>query len=84
MKISKFRAWMAFYIITLSFGFIFLITLAPEAQTAKSNDTILGFLLGTGLAAIVSFYFGSNDDKEKSNFNLLKGDTNETNETKIE
>ena len=62
---GKFRAFLAFYILTLSFGFIYLITLYPDAQAAKTNDTILGFLLGTGLAAVISFYFGSNDDPGK-------------------
>lgn len=61
---GKFKAWLAFYIITLSFGFIYMITLVPEAQAAKSNDTILGFLLGTGLASIISFFFQSNDGKK--------------------
>ena len=60
---GKFRAWLSFYIVTLSFVFIFLITLNPVAQEAKSNDIILGFLLGTGLSAIVAFYFGSTDDQ---------------------
>lgn len=61
MVVNKFRAWLAFYIITLSFLFIFVITLLPDAQTAKSNDIILGFILGTGLAAVIAFYFGSSE-----------------------
>ncbi len=61
---GKFKAWLAFYIITLSFGFIYMITLFPQAQGAKTNDTVLGFLLGTGLASIIGFFFGSNDKKK--------------------
>lgn len=61
---SKFRAWLAFYLITLSFGYIYLITLYEPAQAAKSNDIILGFILGTGLAAVIAFYFGSNEPVE--------------------
>ena len=62
---GKYRAWLSFYIITLSFGFLYMITWFPEAQSAKSNDIILGFLLGTGLASIIAFYFGSTEGKDK-------------------
>lgn len=58
---GKFRAWLAWYTVTLTFGYIFVVTLSETAQSSKSSDTILGFLLGTGLSAIVAFYFGSND-----------------------
>jgi len=30
-------------------------------------DTVLGFMLGTLLATIVNWYFGSSKDKEKTN-----------------
>ncbi len=59
--VNKFRAWLAFYVVTLSFIFIFSITLIPEAQGAETNNIILGFLLATGLASILAFYFGSSD-----------------------
>ncbi len=62
---GKFRAWLSFYVVTLSFVFIFLITLSETAQQAKTNDIVLGFILGTGLAAIIAFYYGSNDTPPK-------------------
>lgn len=58
---GKFRAWLAWYLITLSFAYIFVVTLSETAQASKSSDTILGFLLGTGLSAVIAFYFGSNE-----------------------
>jgi len=62
---GKFRALLAVYIVTLSFGFIFMITLSETAQKAETNQVVLGFLLGTGLAAIIACYFGGNEPATK-------------------
>lgn len=56
------RYLMAVLLILLSFGYVFTITLVPSA---KANDVILGFILGTGLTSIITFFFGSSDKKGK-------------------
>lgn len=51
----------AAYIVFITFGEV------PEANT-RFADTILGFLLGTIVAAIINFFFGSSSgSKEKDN-----------------
>ncbi len=48
----------ATYIVFITFGTI------PEANV-RFADTILGFLLGTVVATIINFYFGSSEGSKK-------------------
>lgn len=69
--IKQFPIWLAivwslasmFYVGFITFGHI-------PAENVRFADTILGFLLGTVVATIINFYFGSSDNsklKEKEN-----------------
>jgi hypothetical protein len=52
--------WMACGILAISFGYVFLVTFIPIPETGiKHSDTVTGFLLGTGLGALLSYYWGS-------------------------
>ncbi len=45
---------------SFTFGYILLITLAKiEKENMRIVDTVLGFLLGVSLSAIIQFFFGS-------------------------
>ena len=56
------RYLLAILIVILSFSYVFIITLV---DSARSNEVILGFILGTGLTGIITFFFGSSDRKGK-------------------
>jgi len=56
------RYLLAILIVLLSFGYVFIITLV---DSARPNEVILGFILGTGLTGIITFFFGSSDKKGK-------------------
>lgn len=68
-KFSKrFIYYMAAFWSTISAAYIFLVTFVqyPESNT-RIVDTITGFLLGTIIAAIITFFFGSSHgSKEKT------------------
>jgi len=57
---ARFIYYYAWTITTVTFAYIFAITFAeiPEGNH-RFADTVLGFLLGTGLAAIINFFYGS-------------------------
>jgi hypothetical protein len=60
---------LAHLVILLSFLFLFCVTFVPIPETGEDNAKyIVGFLVGTGLTTIISFYFkrigNSPDDKE--------------------
>ncbi|MCK4498968.1 hypothetical protein KAU11_00550 [Candidatus Babeliales bacterium] len=68
MKISKsdFRKLLAAYFSIASFIYMGAITFCtvPKANVNNAN-IILGFLLGTTLAAIIGFYFGATEESDK-------------------
>ena len=57
---KRFLYWFAAAWSLFAMGYIVLITVAPIAETnLRFADTILGFLLGTIVAAIIQFFYGS-------------------------
>lgn len=65
MKISKsdFRKLLATFLVTFTCSYSVLLTLCdiPKNNVGNAN-TILGFLLGVALSAIISVYFGGTED----------------------
>nr|NJM01368.1 hypothetical protein [Desulfobacula sp.] len=62
------------FIFTAAFGPVFLDADIPE-QSWRIIDTVVGFLLGVGLSAIIQFFFGSSSGSAKKSeaiSNLLK------------
>lgn len=64
--VRRFTYYYAILITLLTFGFIFLAIFGPvwfgvvlPDQSWRVIDTVLGFLLGVGLSAIIQFYYGS-------------------------
>lgn len=50
--------YLAYTIVLLSFGYLFAVTFLPIPPTGEDNAKyIVGFLVGTGLATIIVFYF---------------------------
>lgn len=60
----SFRGIIGTSIVYLSFFFLFLLMFRP---IPKGNETIVnvsvGFIVGVGVAAVVSYFFGSSKDK---------------------
>lgn len=57
---KRFVYYFASGIVTVSFVYIFVITFYPiPEQNIRFADTVLGFLLGVGLASIFNYFFGS-------------------------
>jgi hypothetical protein len=60
---KRFIYYYAIGITLLSFAFIFWAAFGPEinpnSQNARIVDTVLGFLLGVSLSAIIQYFFGS-------------------------
>lgn len=68
MKINKadFRKYLAAFLSLTSFVYMFAITFLHIPKENMNNaNIILGFLLGTTLAAIVSFYFGASESPDE-------------------
>lgn len=66
---SRFLLYFAGACIFICFLYIFLITFAPiPKENQRYADVCLGFLLGTFMATIIQFFYGSsNNSKEKDN-----------------
>jgi len=74
---KRFLYWYAIMWTVASFGYIAGVTFLdiPPANQ-RVVDTILGFVLGTALASILAFFFGSSKgskDKDAAMASLLKG-----------
>lgn len=61
-------------IVLLTFGFLYGVAFFMEINQEKKETVsiIIGFLLGTGLTTIISFFFGSSDKKGKDENNEAK------------
>jgi hypothetical protein len=72
--ISRFTYYYAYLITGMTFLFIFIAILAPAylgssmpPESWRVIDTVLGFLLGVGLSAIIQFFYGSSQgSKDKA------------------
>lgn len=68
---TKIRLVIALSILVPSMVYVFMASFGDvPADNQRTVDTVIGFLLGTLLASIVSYFFGSSQgsaDKEKSN-----------------
>lgn len=57
----------------LTFGYIFMITIkGTNAANQRIVDTVLGFLLGVSLSAIIQFFFGSSQGSSAKQGELSK------------
>ena len=68
MKIDKadFRKYLAAFFSVASFIYMAAITfISVPKENINNSNVILGFLLGTTLAAIISFYFGASEKPDK-------------------
>ena len=77
--IRRFTYVYAFLITFLTFVFIFMAAFFPALfdkelpdQSWRIIDTVLGFLLGVGLSAIIQFYFGSSSGSAKKSEDISK------------
>ena len=68
---KRFIYYYASFITVITYAYIFFITFwdIPE-KNIRFADTILGFLLGVTLSAIVQFFFGSSKSSSEKNDNL--------------
>jgi len=57
----KFRAFFAVLGFLFAMGFVFVAVLSEEAQGSKFTGTILGFMTGTLVTLIFTYYFGSSE-----------------------
>lgn len=74
-KFSKrFIYYLAAFWSIFAAAFLFAVTFIeyPEANT-RIVDTILGFLLGTIIAGIIQFFFGSSEGSKNKTKELVKG-----------
>ncbi|HEY0720657.1 MAG TPA: hypothetical protein VGE50_05335 [Gammaproteobacteria bacterium] len=63
----------SFLITMLTFGYIFYITQANLAPSQmRIADTVLGFLLGVSLSAIIQFFYGSSKGSSDKNMQISK------------
>jgi len=68
---GKFRAFMAWWVITIAFLYLFMVTFVKYPKSDYVG-TIIGFLTGTALAMILAFYFsGSQQVDEQSQLQLV-------------
>ncbi len=74
---DKFASWFIYLYATLitllTFGYIFMVTfwddLVPGENT-RIVDTVLGFLLGVSLSAIIQFFFGSSSGSSEKQIKI--------------
>ena len=73
MDTKKFKYYLATAWSIFAFIYVMCITFLPiPANNLRFADTIIGFLLGTVVATIMNFFFGSSSGSEKKT-DLLHG-----------
>ena len=77
--IRRFTYFYAYIITFLTFLFIFMAAFVPvlfdkalPEQSWRIIDTVLGFLLGIGLSAIIQFFFGSSSGSAKKSEDISR------------
>ena len=71
--VRRFLHIYASVITVLTFGYIFLVTLkGVNESNQRIVDTVLGFLLGVSLSAIIQFFFGSSQGSSNKQVQLSK------------
>ena len=64
--VSRFAPGLAAFWSIVSAAYIAFITFAPiPPDNVRFADTVLGFILGTVVATLINFYFGSSDKGDK-------------------
>lgn len=64
--VQEFVYYFGFFIVAFSFIYITAITFLPiPAGNVRFVDTVLGFILGTLVATVIGFFFGSSDGSKK-------------------
>ncbi len=55
-------------VLLISFTYLFMVTFLPVPQSGqKHSETIVGFLLGSGITLILTFYFGTSQGSAAKN-----------------
>lgn len=62
---GKFRAFMAWWVITISFVYLFIASFAKFPKT-EHVGTIVGFLTGTAIAVVLAFYFSGSQQVDEA------------------
>lgn len=57
----KFKAFLAVLAFLAAIMFLLVAMINPEAQTSKYTGTIIGFVTGTLITLIFSYYFGNSE-----------------------
>ena len=77
--VRRFTYFYAYLITFLTFLFIFMAAFVPvlfdkalPEQSWRIIDTVLGFLLGIGLSAIIQFFFGSSSGSAKKSEDISR------------
>ncbi|MBI5919456.1 MAG: FUSC family protein [Nitrosomonadales bacterium] len=72
--VRRFAYYYAYLITALTFLFVFMAIFAgptnPQSPAWRVIDTMLGFLLGTGLSAIIQFFYGSSQGSQQKSDQL--------------
>jgi hypothetical protein len=59
---------LAYYLLSLSFVYLFCVTFVPIPETGEDNAKyIVGFLVGTGLTTIIAYFFRKHQDDPPDN-----------------
>lgn len=65
---KRFSAYFAAISVLLGFAYLFLVTFIPIPQAnQRFADIILGFLMGTVISTILTYYFGSSKSSSDKN-----------------
>lgn len=58
----KYRAFLSFVAFVAGMIFLFVVVLNDAAQTSKYGEYIIGWMTGTLMTLVFTFYFGSSDN----------------------
>jgi hypothetical protein len=80
VMLNKRLLGLAFFLLTSILSYTFCVTFLPIPETGtKYADMALPFLLGSGIGAIVGYFFGSSEGSQEKNTLISQalGGTNE-------
>ncbi len=64
---------MAIGVLLISFAYLFMVTFLPIPQSGqKHSETVVGFLLGSGITFILAYYYGTSKSSSEKNETIAK------------